>query len=349
MLGTHPAAFIGACHDRWWRITAALQDCKELRIAHDIVATTTIGVGERTLTLPAESQDTDDEIAEQLRLLADAEAWRAVAVDTRVEGGQVFLALHRDQSTMIPIHPQEAVGGLELLRWLLGEGPNREESLRFELRRLTASRRDALPDARTVRLLAEHRRVALSHDNAEAVHRAVADGHREAVRSVRSAATEVSRQIELSARNAAAAVVAVLGLIGLLARAGLASVALVVPVVVVSCVALVLTAQAGLARVTDAREQLDGTRERIEKDRLLPNEDRDQILRQLRQFDFYARATSTQRKVWSLTGLAIVAVIGVAFVVASPSGGLQNSVGTENQRNSPTPAVSKSASDSANP
>ena len=123
-----------------------------------------------------ETEGSEQEIWDMLASIADAAAWREIAVGEQKTEDGLKVALHRDQPVIIDLDPSNASGGAALWKWLRAtEDANREDALRYILRIVTATVSE-MPNSTSVLALAEQYRIALSQDQAAEVHRAVSEG-----------------------------------------------------------------------------------------------------------------------------------------------------------------------------
>ena len=150
--------------------------------------------------------------------LADTTAWRQVAVDEVRSSNGLKVAFHRDQAPVIPLNPTQAPGGLAVWKWLHAtDDANRDEALRHILRLLTASVVQ-VPSGASAVALAERYRIALSHDKAAEVQRAIGEGRVLTSTGLRDARQSLSSYTEDTVKTAQASVVAATGLVALVAR-----------------------------------------------------------------------------------------------------------------------------------
>lgn len=270
----------------------------------------------------------DQTLWDQVALLADIQAWRAIASGERRDGGHLKLRLTGDLDIETDVEVDRATGGLELLQWATSTSDaNRSEALNHVLRFLTATSNE-LPRAKAVISLAERNRIALSRENAAEVQRAIADGRSQTRTQLAEAQDDLARFVEDTSKAAQAAVVASIGLVSLAAsNAGLLPWGLVVLVAVVAVVGLTASAMGRWRRLDEIERSVERLGETLQGDPLLPADDRADFLRRIEEFDLGRKANSARRTLAALSVLAMVVVVAAtAWLVQfdassdSPSG-----------------------------
>lgn len=219
------------------------------------------------------------EVWDILASVCDAAAWTNVA-DRVAREEEVLVGLHGDQGPIVPVTPSTARGGVRLLRWTTGTtDTNRDEALRYVLRLVTASAPDRLPDAVTVQKLAERQRIAFSRDRAAEVQRAIADGHRDTVSSLDTAARELADVIDEANKAASATIVGVLGILALVAESPDALPTwLILLAAAAATLGILAVLRSRWQRIADQESAIQRLQDRLQSDPLLPPEDRDVAL-----------------------------------------------------------------------
>ena len=251
-----------------------------------------------------------------MMLLAEAAAWRQIAIDETRSEGQLLVALHRDQSPVIPVDPTHAPGGLALWKWLHAtDDGNRDDALRYILRFLTATALK-IPNGDSVRTLAEHYRIALSHDKAAEVQRAISEGRTLTIAGMDEARKALSSYIEDTVKTAQAAVIAALGIVALVARNAATLprwlLGLVTAVAIIGVLTLMLNRW---RRIGDLGLTIKSLGEALsqEKAPLLPESERIDLTKGLEDFDVKKKIRSGRRLV-SVLGLLAITVILAAGI-----------------------------------
>ena len=269
---------------------------------------------------PASERPTHEGQRQQLwdlmMLLADAAAWRQIAIDETRSAGELVVALHRDQSAVIPVDLTHARGGLVLWKWLYAtDDANRDDALRYILRFLTVTA-EQIPNGESVRTLAEHYRIALSHDKAAEVQRAVSEGRTRTMAGMDEARKDLSSYIEETVKTAQAAVIAAFGIVALVARNPDALprwlLGLVTAVAIIGVLTLIVNRW---CRIGDLGLTVKSLREELsqEKAPLLPESERINLAKGLEKFDVNRKIRSGRGLV-SVLGLLAITVILAAGV-----------------------------------
>ena len=246
--------------------------------------------------------------------VGDAAAWTNIAIASRRTASGVLLALHHDQDPTIELTLANAEGGVDLFRWWTASADgNREEALRYVLRIVTAAR-STLPEPRTVLRLAERQHIALTRENAADVHRAITEGQRDTTDAMKDATDAFGDLVEESTKTANATIIAVLGLIALVARSANDLPQWLVGVVALAAIAgVAAVVRSRLGRIDDHKRAVEQLMGRLEDDPLLPDEDRNAALEELRNFGLTARAGKARRTVVGLGVSAAFVVLAAAI------------------------------------
>lgn len=254
--------------------------------------------------------EADSEAAIQLMLLADATAWREIAISEDRRDGDLWLALCQDQPADIKVVLGDVTGGVELWKWL-GDGSdvNRNEALRHVLRSQTAVAR-GLPRARAVRTLAERHRLALARDNAAEVYRAVEESQRRTADAIDNAKQRMSQYFEETIKISQGTIAAAVALAALIARAGS-----ILPNWLLGFIAFAAVSGLcvlGHSRCRNARQlEHDLTKfgASLASDCLLPDDERRKLADTIMSFDAVAERKRVERVVRYLGTLAAVVVV----------------------------------------
>ncbi len=201
---------------------------------------------------------------------------------------------------------------------------NRGEALRHVLRLVTASSQAQLPDASTVRSLAERQRIALTRDRAVDVQRAIDEGHRDLVSALRSASGNLRDLIDDSSKTAQAMIVAAVGIVALVARSSDSLPDwLLVMVAAAGIVGLVVLTTSRIGRIKDQKTEIRNLKTRLAKNPLIPAADIARGLEAVEQFDLSTRALRAYRTVafLGLLAIAIVALSASWLVLSDPPAG----------------------------
>lgn len=266
--------------------------------------------------------DDSGAIWDVLATICDAAAWTNVAVRVAREEG-VLVALHGDQDPVVPVTPATARGGVRLLRWLTRTADaNRDEALRYVLRLVTASTPDRLPDAVTVERLADRQRIAFSRDRAAEVQRAIADGHRDTVSSLDTAARDLAGVIDEANKAASATIVGVLGILALVAeRPDALPKWLVLLAAAGATLGILVVLRSRCQHIADQESAIQRLKDRLKGDPLLPPDDLDAALSSVKSFGLARRAGRARRTIVLLGALSCgVAVAGAYWLTDSERG-----------------------------
>ena len=254
--------------------------------------------------------------------LADVAAWRQMAVNEIRSDDGLTVALHRDQAPIVPLDPTHASGGLTLWKWLHAtEDANRDEALRYILRFLTASAVQ-IPNGASVLALAERYRIALSHDKAAEVQRAISDGRALIRRGLQDARRTLSTYTEDTVKTAQAAVIASIGIVALVARNAATLpdwlLGMVTVVAIVGVLTLMYNRWRRIGELGSDIEALQGALSE-EKAPLLPEPERVELTKGLKDFNA-ARKVLGGRAIVILLGLVAISVIMAAgiWIICQP-------------------------------
>ena len=299
----------------WMKITDSLVDA-DITVGTVSVSvrrvngTTSDLILEPTYDRPS-TDEPDRQIWDAITALADVTAWRQIAVDETRYADGMCVALHRDQPPIIPLNPTHASGGLNIWKWLnASDDPNRHEALRHILRLLTATAAQ-IPNGASTLALAERYRIALSHDKAAEVHRAISEGRTLTNTGLRDARRALSSYTEDAVKTAQGSVVAAVGIVALVARNATALpkwlLGMVTAVAVVGVVTLILNRW---RRIGDLGSDVESLEAALSEDKapLLPEMERAELLKGLKQFDV-TREIRTGRVSVVRLGLIAIAVI----------------------------------------
>ena len=241
---------------------------------------------------------------------------------SKIYGGRehrdLLIALVEEEPTHRAVTPANSEGGLDLLKWVTAtDDANRRESLRHDLTLTAASATATVPNATTVRKLAERQRIALTREHAAEVQRAITEGQRDTSAALRHASEELGRLLEETSRVAGATIVGVIGLVAFLARdadrlpdwlVGLATLVAVIGIGVV--------VRSYWSRVSDQEIAVQQLWDRLCSDPLVPDDDKKAVKDVIDAFGLQRRARSARR---TIAGLAIaaclVAVAAAAWLV----------------------------------
>lgn len=309
------AAFLDAARSDWTEVARDLSAGSAL-IAGYAVQTVRVPSPNPPGALPAftvEGETGVPEVDTAVAALADAAAWTQLAVASSTSAGDVVLALHHDQDPVVRVDLTRVAGGLELLLWRMADDDaSRDEAVRYVFRLVTVSS-GALPDAKTVRRLAERQRIALTRDRAAEVFRAIADGQRITAESLEASSTSFSNLVENTTTNASATVVGVVALVALLAdKVGILPSWLVVAAAAAAVAGVVALIVARCRRIDDAKRALGRLLERLRDDPLLPPDERGALIKAVEDFNIAGRAKNTQRAVVGIGSAACVVAISAA-------------------------------------
>jgi len=243
--------------------------------------------------------------------LADAAAWRAIAVDEDRSESGLMVALHHDQPTTIWLNPSNASGGAALWKWLHAtKDANRGDALRYILRFVTATA-VRIPNGHSVLALAERYRIALGQDQAAEVHRAISESRALIRKGLNDAGHRLSNYTEDTVKTAQAAVIAGIGFVALVARnaATLPNwlLGMVTVVAILGVLALMANRWRRIGELgSDIRALHDALSE--EKAPLLPAPERAELAKGIKNFNAARKVLTGRAMVLSL-GLVAIAVI----------------------------------------
>jgi hypothetical protein len=207
--------------------------------------------------------------------------------------------------------------------------------LRYVLRLVTASAPDRLPDAVTVQKLAERQRIAFSRDRAAEVQRAIADGHRDTVSSLDTAARELADVIDEANKAASATIVGVLGILAFVAESPDALPTwLILLAAAAATLGILAVLRSRWQRIADQESAIQRLQDRLQSDPLLPPEDRDVALCSVGSFGLPARTTRTRRT---------IIVLGVLSCGVAVTGALWLTRGAQAKENGPVPTTTTTA------
>jgi hypothetical protein len=257
---------------------------------------------------------------ETLAALADAAAWTQLAVRSTIDSGHLLVALHHDQDPAIEVNQEGVVGGVELLRWRLGDSPsNREEALRYVLRFVTASSA-TLPNANTVRTLSQRQFIALARDRAAEVVRSISDAQRTTADVLAKAIESLSSLVEDTTTTASATVAAVIGVVALVVQNGNVVPAwIILLATVVAAGGVVAVIASRWRRIQDQVDAIAVQQKRLDSDPLLPDDERSSITESLTSADINQRATTARKRIVILGATAsAVALAAAMWLVARP-------------------------------
>ena len=258
----------------------------------------------------------EQQIWDAMASLADVAAWRQIAVDEIRSDDGLTVSLYRDQPPIVPLGPTHASGGLTLWKWLHAtDDANREEALRYILRFLTASAIQ-IPNGTSVLALAERYRIALSHDKAAEVQRAISDGRALIRIGLQDARRALSIYTEDTVKTAQAAVIASIGIVALVARNAATLpdwlLGMVIFVAIVGVLTLMCNRWRRIGELASDIESLQGALSE-EKAPLLPESERAELTEGLKDFNA-ARKVLGGRAIVILLGLVAISVILAAGI-----------------------------------
>ena len=258
------------------------------------------------------------EAAKHFALLADAAAWREIAISEDRRDDGLWLALCQDQPEDIQVCLQDAAGGVDLLRWL-GDGsdPNRNEALRHVLRSQTAVAR-RLPRASDVKTLAERHRFALARDNAAEVYRAVGEGQRRTADTIDEAKQRLSQHVEDTTRVLQGTLVAATGLAALIIRAGSTLPIWLLAVITFAAVSgLWVLGRSRCRSARELEESVSSFGAELKQELLLPEDERHKLAETLARFDAAAHRKRVRNTVMYLGSLAAGVIVATVVWLAT--------------------------------
>lgn len=306
------AEFNALVQSDWLRIADSIES-SPVAIGDEQIGLREVHQTEPRVLVPTGSapEGSSREVWDGLMAIADASAWRNIAVDEQRSRGTVHLALHRDQEPTVEVRPEVAAGGVALLEWLRqSQDGNREEALRYILRFLTASSKH-LPDGTAARALAERQRIALSRENAAEVHRAISEGQVRTAEAIDALRHQLGQFVEDTSKTAQASVVASIGVVALVARSTDALPDWLVLLVSLGAITgVVLLVGGRWRRLNDLASDIDVLRGELNRDPLLPEQDRVTLTDRVDKFDAKARARGARAVVALLGTLAVVVIAG---------------------------------------
>ncbi len=254
--------------------------------------------------------------------LADISAWRQIAIDENREGQELRLALHRDQRTVVEALPATAQGGLELWMWLHAtDDANREEALRHVLRLLTANA-NTLPSGDSTLVLSERHRIALAHENAAEVQRAISEGRTQTRAGLQEARSALSAYTEDTVKIAQATIVAAIGIVAFVARDADALEDWLVWLIMLAAIAGILVVVATRwRRISDITTDILSLRNAFNEtnEPLLPELDRTELTTNIDDFKASRRAKLTKLQITFLAVLAISIILAAGSWILSHS------------------------------
>ena len=263
-----------------------------------------------------ETEGSEQETWDILASIADATAWREIAIgEKRTEGG-LKVALHRDQPMIVDLDPGNASGGAALWKWLHAtEDANREEALRYILRLVTATV-SQMPNSASVLALAEHYRIALTQDQAAEVHRAVSDGRALIRKGLQDSRRTLSDYTEDTVKTTQAAVIAGIGVVALVARNAATLpdwlLGMVTAVAILGVLALICNRW---LRIGELGSDIEALESALSEDKapLLPAHERVELKEELRHFDAVRRVKAGRMIVVSLGCIAISVILAAGI------------------------------------
>ncbi|WP_108667984.1 hypothetical protein [Euzebya rosea] len=312
----------------WARTRDALIDAvvsRPAQVLEDVKAVGSVACGSESVAVAdVRRHDGDPQgwLWELAGMIDDAAGWQDVSAARRRDGDVVLLALRRDADPSIRLGIDAAVsGGRRLADWVIAtDDPNRLEALRFVLTQVTVGSPGSmsLPAADGVRELAERYRIALAQENAAAVAAAAAASHETALAALTDARRAVDAEVSSALKGAGAVIGAVVAAASLIVRNTTVfpdgAIAVVVIVLVTVEVAMFIGAW---SRIDDGLDALERRRERIRRDPLLPEEDRQRALASADAGEVSRRALVARASAGLLTLLTCGAVIYVGVGVAA--------------------------------
>lgn len=332
-----PEAFVEAVDRDWLSVAEGLTSMIEIADRQFAlpVATGATHPDRPPVYAPVESDsdDPDADLWQVLYGLADAAAWMNLAHAVDRGAGAVRIGLIADEPPRRLVTPSSSEGGSALLRWVTAtEDANRREALDYVLTLVAAGSSDQLPNAVTVRRLADRQRIALSRDQAAEVQRAIADGQRDTANALHRASADFGSLVEETTTTANAAIIAVLGLVVFVAQeADRLPGWLIMLATVVAVVGIALVVASRWSRIGDNQASVNQLAARIDADPLLPADDRRVAAEAIDAFDVNRRAARARLRVTVLgAGAAVVAMSASAWLLwgsqtsSAPDGAPQN-------------------------
>lgn len=317
------AAFVAVVNTNWLVVADGLrpgtvtvgEEAIELVETHPATAPAALPV----LT-PASRVDEPSGAIRLLGAIADAAAWTNLASNVRRSHDRVDVAFTDDEEPRTRVTPDQAEGAVDLLLWTTSSGDaNRKEALRYVLMLVTASGPDRLPNAKSVRRLAERQRIALCRDRAAEVQRAISEGQRDAVEALREASEGLGGLLEDTTKTANASILAILGLVVFLASEANRLPGWLVWLATAAAVAgIAFVVRSRWRRIQDHETSLCRVRARLSEDPLLPDEERALAKQAVDDFALVDRAREARRMIAAL-GIAscVIAVSAAAWLVST--------------------------------
>ena len=293
------------------------------------------GIATRTILEPLpdrpETEGSEQEIWDMLASIADAAAWREIAVgEQRTEDG-LKVALHRDQPVIIDLDPSNASGGAALWKWLRAtEDANREDALRYILRLVTATVSE-MPNSTSVLALAEQYRIALSQDQAAEVHRAVSEGRALIRKGLQDSRKTLSNYTEDTVRMTQAAVIAGIGVVALVARNAVTLPDWLLGMVTGVAILGVLTLMCNRwRRIGELGSDIEALQSALSEDKapLLPAPERAELKDEIQHFDAVRRVGYGRTMVVSLgcIAMSVILAAGIWIIRHDSSQGVDGNV-----------------------
>lgn len=309
-------ALLGVLARDWLSLSEQVLALRRVQIGETEVTVDVAEVapGRSMMKIGAESGPSLDlEAREALASMCDAHGWRSLATSESRESATLRLALHHDQQPCVLLEPPIAGGGTALLEWTYAtDDANRVEALRQVLRSATVTARSELPDARAVRRLAEHQRMALARDNAAAVQRAVSEAHRDTSEALRSASDGLADITETSIKAVYGAVISAIGVVVFVGRTADVVSGLLTWLAALAVVfGLAVVVATSRQRIADHSQEIASLQNRIKNDPLTPEEDRHLALARINRFEAEKRGTSARRRT------VLLAVAGAGVIMAA--------------------------------
>lgn len=263
-----------------------------------------------------EIEGPQQEVWDAMASLADAAAWREIAVRENRSEGLLKVALHRDQPAIIELDPRNATGGVALWKWLHAtQDANRGDALRYILRFVTAAA-VRMPNGTAVLSLAERYRIALGQDQAAEVQRAISESRALIRKGLQDARRTLSSYTEDTVKTAQAAVIAGVGIAALVARnAAILPDWLLGMVTIVAIVGVLTLMWNRWCRIGELGSDIEALTEALSEKKapLLPESERTELAEGIDGFN-------AARKV--LSGRAMVLALGLIAVSVILSAGL---------------------------
>lgn len=262
------------------------------------------------------TEGSEQEAWDALASIADAAAWREIAVGERRTKDGLQVALHRDQPMIIDLDPSNASGGGALWKWLHAtEDANREDALRYILRLVTATVSE-MPNSASVLALAEQYRMALSQDQAAEVHRAVSEGRALIRKGLQDSRKTLSNYTEDTVKTTQAAVIAGIGVVALVARNAATLPDWLLGMVTGVAILGVLTLMFNRwRRIGELGSDIDALQGALSEDKapLLPAQERAELKDEIQDFDAVRRVGYGRTMVVSLGCIAMFVILAAGI------------------------------------